>query len=226
MVNISKRYDSPSGSAGEYVLKDINLQLDKGKSLAIIGPSGSGKSTILNIIGTLDRPTTGEVFLNGKELTGRPDNELARIRNNEIGFVFQLHHLLPQCTALENVLVPTLASAQGKHTGPLKKRARELLNLVGLGHRLDYRPGQLSGGERQRVAVVRALINNPELLLADEPTGALDKSASDILVDLLGKVNREQGTTIIMVTHAPTLAQRMERVLVLENGTLNPADMK
>ena len=184
------------------------------------GPSGSGKSTLLNIIGTLDDPTRGRVFLREQDLAQLDELQLAAVRNRQIGFIFQAHHLLPQCTVLENVLVPTLASPESAQRKSAPERARRLLDRVGLGGRIDHRPGQLSGGERQRVAVVRALINQPELLLADEPTGALDRAAAEELARLLIELNREERVTLILVTHAPDLAARMKRVFELQDGRL------
>jgi ABC-type lipoprotein export system ATPase subunit len=204
------------------VLAGISLTLRAGESLAIVGPSGSGKSTLLNIMGTLDRPTSGRVLLDGQDLAALGDEALAAIRNRRIGFVFQLHHLLPQCTALENVLVPTLAGAATAPAGEMQDRAQQLLERVGLGERLAYRPGQLSGGERQRVAVARALINRPALLLADEPTGSLDRAASEHLASLLAELNREQGVTLVVVTHSTALAAKMARGLELRDGSLRP----
>ena len=188
-----------------------------------MGPSGSGKTTLLQIIGTLDRPTSGEVLFNGNDLAALSDTELARIRNQEIGFIFQLHHLLPQCTVLENVLVPTL-TGDTMTREPALKRAERLLKRVGLMDRLHHRPGQLSGGERQRVAVVRALINEPRLLLADEPTGALDRTSAENLANLILELNREEGVALLVITHAIDLAQRMERILELRDGRLEPRD--
>lgn len=223
LINIARQYGTPNGAAdAPYVLKDVTLRVDSGESVAITGPSGSGKSTLLNIIGALDRPTAGRVLLNGKDLSQLNDDELATVRNRQIGFVFQLHHLLPQYTVLENVLVPTLADASRSTGDDAESRAHRLLERVGLEHRLSYRPGQLSGGERQRVAVVRALINNPRLLLADEPTGSLDRAAADNLAQLLVELNREEGVTLIMVTHSLDLAERMARVLELKDGVLIP----
>ena len=222
LTNIAKRYDIPDEAVGHYVLKDITLDVESGESVAIIGPSGSGKSTLLNIIGALDRPTAGSVSLEDRDLSQLSDNELAVIRNRQIGFIFQLHHLLPQYTALENVLVPTLANASRSSSDDAEARARHLLERVGLEHRLSYRPGRLSGGERQRVAVVRALINSPKLLLADEPTGSLDRSSADNLVQLLRELNREEGVTLILVTHSLELAEHAARVLELSDGVLKP----
>jgi len=217
--NVSKRFDSVNGSNVE-VLSGVDLEIVRGESIAIIGPSGSGKSTLLNIIGTLDRPSSGQVLLDERDLSTLDENELATIRNRQIGFVFQAHHLLPQCTVLENVLVPVLAQKSTGSSADAESRGRGLLGRVGLGHRLDHRPGQLSGGERQRVAVVRALINQPKLLLADEPTGALDRGSAQQLGKLLIDLNREEGVTLIVVTHALDLARGMKRVLELKLGKL------
>jgi ABC-type lipoprotein export system ATPase subunit len=216
--NLAKRYDTVS------VLGDVSLSVARGESLAIVGPSGSGKSTLLQIIGTLDRATSGEVLLDGKDLAALDDLQLAEVRNRQIGFVFQSHYLLPQCTVLENVLVPTLARRKSE-VGDQKAetdeaRAMRLLKRVGLGERLHHRPGQLSGGERQRAAVVRALINRPQLLLADEPTGALDHASATALGQLLVELNKEEGVTLIVVTHAMDLAKRMGRVARIEDGKL------
>src|SRR5438445_2182796 len=216
--NVTHRYDSGAGPLD--VLKGVSLEIARGESLAIIGPSGSGKSTLLNIIGTLDRPTAGEVVLDGQDLNRLNDLQLAEVRNRRIGFIFQAHHLLPQCTVLENVLVPTLASAGRASRNGAPERAERLLKRVGLGERATHRPGQLSGGERQRVAVVRALINQPQFLLADEPTGALDRASAGQLAQLLLELNCEEGVTLIVVTHALDLARKMGRVFELKNGTL------
>ena len=234
LQNVAKRYDAVS------VLADVSLTVARGESLAIVGPSGSGKSTLLQIIGTLDRATSGEVLLDGKNLAALDDLQLAQVRSRQIGFVFQAHYLLPQCTVLENVLVPTLAvSGRARHfvravpqdiadgapgvtrpTETSEARATRLLKRVGLGERLYHRPGQLSGGERQRAAVVRALINRPQLILADEPTGALDHASATALGQLLVELNKEEGVTLIVVTHAMDLAKRMGRVAQIEDGKL------
>ena len=200
------------------VLQDISLRLGAGESLAIVGPSGSGKSTLLNIIGTLDRPDTGSVRLDGVDLTSLNDTQLAEVRNRRLGFVFQDHHLLPQCTALENVLIPTLAA--GGAAPDARERAVQLLEAVGLSDRADHFPDQLSGGQRQRVATVRALIQGPRLLLADEPTGSLDQAAAGALGQLLVDLNQQQGVALIVVTHWPELASKMGRVLHLRGGRL------
>jgi len=224
LIDIAKRYVSSGGAPTVAVLDGLSFEIRRGESIAIVGPSGSGKSTLLNIIGTLDHPTSGRVTLDGQDLTQLDDIQLAEVRNRQIGFVFQSHHLLPQCTLLENVLVPTLASKDRGHRDGARERAKKLLEKVGLSGRLSHRPGQLSGGERQRVAVVRALINQPKLLLADEPTGALDRASAQGLGDLLVELNRDEGVTLIVVTHALDLAKRMGRVLELKDGrlSLNP----
>ncbi len=238
LTNVTKRYDSLAGAEPVTVLKEVSLEIARGESLAIIGPSGSGKSTLLNIIGTLDHPTSGRVTLDGQDLGRLNELELATVRNRQIGFIFQAHHLLPQCTVLENVLVPTLANpspgrkttlspsdgerggARGSSLESAGGRAERLLKRVGLDGRLHHRPGQLSGGERQRVAVVRALINQPQLLLADEPTGALDRTSAQQLGQLLLDLNREESVTLVIVTHALDLAHKLGRVFELQDGKL------
>jgi ABC-type lipoprotein export system ATPase subunit len=238
LTSVTKRYAAGGGTEGVNVLAGISLEMTRGETLAIVGPSGSGKSTLLQIIGTLDRPTSGEVWLDGKNLAALDDTQLAEVRNRQLGFVFQAHYLLPQCTVIENVLVPTLANpspgrsatlspsdgerdgVRGASAESSEARADRLLKRVGLGERLHHRPGQLSGGERQRVAVVRALINQPQLLLADEPTGALDHTSATALAELLVELNKEEGVTLIVVTHAMDLAKRMGRGLRLADGKL------
>jgi len=219
ICNLTKTYRAPDGGDAVDVLRGVDLTLEAGATLSIVGPSGSGKSTVLNVVGALDKADGGEVIVDGQDVEKLRDDELAAYRNTTVGFIFQLHHLLPQCTILENVLVPTLATPQTDRD-ELRTRAETLLDSVGLKHRLHHRPGELSGGERQRVAVARSLINRPKLLLADEPTGALDRVNAARLVDLLVELNRTQGVTLIMVTHAPDLAQRMGRVLELVDGKL------
>lgn len=218
LASIHKTYPAPDGAEVE-VLKGIDLSVEAGESIAIVGPSGSGKSTLLNIIGLLDEPSSGSVSLDGQDTRALSDNEKARVRNRKIGFVFQLHHLLPQCSVLENVLVPGLV---GPPDPGAPARAKELLTQVGLSGRLDYRPGQLSGGEQLRVAVVRALINRPRLLLADEPTGSLDRAGAEQLGDLLVNLNAAQGVSLIVVTHSMALATRMKRIYTLVDGGLVP----
>ncbi|PYJ04402.1 MAG: ABC transporter [Verrucomicrobia bacterium] len=220
LEQVSKNYATTGSASPVVVLREVSLELAGGDSIAVIGPSGSGKSTLLNIIGTLDQPTSGRVWLDGRDLSLLDDRQLAGIRNRQIGFIFQAHHLLPQCTVLENTLVPTLAEKGGPGRDGAAERAEKLLQRVGLGQRLHHRPGQLSGGERQRVAVVRALINQPKLLLADEPTGALDRASAQGLGQLLVELNREEKVTLIVVTHALELARQMGRVLELCDGQL------
>jgi lipoprotein-releasing system ATP-binding protein len=221
LVNVTKDYAEPGQSGTIPVLRGITLKIDSGQAVVIVGPSGSGKSTLLNIMGGLDRPTGGQVLCAGRDLTQLNDTELAGIRNRDIGFVFQLHHLLPQCTVLENVLVPTLAGRGERSPKAIQERAEFLLESVGLKDRLAHRPGELSGGQRQRVAVARALINKPRLLLADEPTGALDEEASAGIADLLVKLNQSEGVTLVVVTHSLKLAGRMGRVMELRGGALS-----
>jgi ABC-type lipoprotein export system ATPase subunit len=223
LTGVRKSYEATAGSAATEVLKGVEFQLPAGESSAIVGASGSGKSTLLNIIGTLDRPTAGQVVLDGKDLAALDEQQVASVRSREIGFIFQLHHLLPQCTVIENILVPTLAAGEIKRREAPEARARRLLERVGLSERLSHRPGQLSGGERQRAAVVRALINEPKLLLADEPTGSLDRAASDNLARLLVELNEEEGVSLVVVTHSMSLAGQMARVLELRDGQLAPA---
>lgn len=220
LEKVTKNYAAAEGTVPVAVLRELTLDITAGESVAIIGPSGSGKSTLLNIIGTLDQPTSGHVWLDGQDLSQLSEEKLAAIRNRQIGFVFQAHHLLPQCSVIENVLVPTIADKKGKTRDGAAERAGKLLKRVGLGERLHHRPGQLSGGERQRVAVVRALINQPKLLLADEPTGALDRASAQGLAQLLVELNREENVTLVVVTHALDLARQMGRIVELRDGQL------
>ena len=220
LEKVAKNYVAAEGTAPVAVLRELSFDIAAGESVAIIGPSGSGKSTLLNIIGTLDHPTSGSVWLDGQDLSRLDEQQLASIRNQQVGFIFQSHHLLPQCSVLENVLVPTIADKKSKARDGAPERAEKLLKRVGLGERLHHRPGQLSGGERQRVAVVRALINQPKLLLADEPTGALDRVSAQGLAQLLVELNREEKVTLIVVTHAIDLARQMGRIVELRDGQL------
>jgi ABC-type lipoprotein export system ATPase subunit len=224
LTDIRKSYRMADDAPETPVLRGVNLRVGVGEAIAIVGPSGSGKSTLLNIIGTLDRPDAGTISFAGKDLTQLTDDQLAQVRSREIGFIFQLHHLLPQCTVLENVLIPTLTVAEAKPTEPPTDRARRLLERVGLSERLHHRPGQLSGGERQRVAVVRALMNAPKLLLADEPTGALDQKSAENLANLLLELNRETGVALLTITHSLELAARMGRTYELREGALCPRE--
>lgn len=219
LSGVTKSYASPGGGAETRVLRGVDLAVAAGESVAIAGPSGSGKSTLLHLMGLLDRPTSGRVLLDGRDVSALTEAEAAEARARDVGFVFQAHHLLPQCGVLENVLVPTLAV---KAPPDAESRALRLLERVGLSHRLSHRPGQLSGGECQRAAVVRALVNRPRLLLADEPTGSLDREGSESLARLLGELNREEGVALVVVTHSPQLAARMGRLLVLGDGALSP----
>ena len=216
LEDVYKQYES-AGRDPVLVLRGISLIVQRGDSLAIVGPSGSGKSTLLNILGSLDSPTRGSIQLDGEELAHLPEQRLAAIRSQKIGFIFQSHHLLPQCSVLENILVPALA-ATGRAPASAVERAKQLLERVGLGHRLTHQPAQLSGGECQRVAVVRALINRPSLILADEPTGALDHSTAESLADLLVELNRDEHVTLVVVTHSEELAAKMGTTHQLQDG--------
>lgn len=216
--NLAKDYPTRSGPLS--VLRGINLDLGRGDALAVMGPSGSGKSTLLHILGTLDVPTSGSVRLDGKDPFALPEAKLADFRNQCIGFVFQDHHLLPQCSVLENVLVPTLIGVDDHRA--VAERARQLLDRVGLSDRLDHRPAELSGGERQRTAVARALIRKPALLLADEPTGNLDRHSTRTIGQLLLELPREQDTILIVVTHNQELADAFPRTLLMDDGCLHP----
>jgi lipoprotein-releasing system ATP-binding protein len=219
LSSINKTFLDSEGGGKRTVLDQLDFQLDAGESVSIVGSSGSGKSTLLNIMGTLDLPDSGTVELFGHGIERAKEAELSALRSSEIGFIFQLHHLLPQCTVLENVLVPTLALTKSDRAASTE-RANELLKRVSLDGHENKRPAQLSGGERQRVAVVRALINEPKLLLADEPTGALDAENAGNLVDLLVELNREQLVSLVMVTHDRNLAERMGKVHELVDGKL------
>ncbi len=217
LKEISKWYES---DPDRRVLDGLSLNVSSGDRFAVVGPSGCGKSTLLNILGTLDSPSEGEVIFDGQSLVGMKEKKLAELRSGQVGFIFQLHHLLPQCTALENVLVPTLALASRPEEKATLEHARSLMDRVGLADKCDSRPSQLSGGERQRVAVVRALINRPKLLLADEPTGALDEENAGRLVDLLVELNESENLALIMVTHDLDLAKRMGRTVELHQGKI------
>ncbi|MHC4947604.1 MAG: ABC transporter ATP-binding protein [Planctomycetota bacterium] len=221
-VDVVKAYAAVDGAGAPPVLQGVSLTLDAGESVAIVGPSGCGKSTLLNVLGALARPTSGTVRFEGEDLYARDETDLAAFRNRCLGFVFQAHHLLPQCSALENVLVPTVVHPDADLRRGAVARARALLDRVGLADRMAHRPGQLSGGECQRVAVARALVNRPRLVLADEPTGSLDEAASDRLIDLLTDLHRADGVTLVAVTHASRLAARMGRGLALRHGRLEP----
>ena len=214
--DLSKQFPTPGDPLR--VLRGVSLTLAAGENAAILGPSGSGKSTLLSILGTLDVPTSGRVELAGQDPFALGDADLASFRANNIGFVFQEHHLLPQCTVLENVALPLLADGVADQAG--LDRARQLLERVGLADRLDHRPGQLSGGERQRTAVARALVRQPRLVLADEPTGNLDRRSADRVGELLIELGRERDTILIVVTHSQRLAERLDRRFELIDGKL------
>lgn len=197
------------------VLKGIDLNIVRNEYVALMGPSGSGKSTLMNLLGCLDTPTSGEYWLNGKDVSKLTDNELAEIRNKEIGFVFQTFNLLPRSTALENVMLPLVYAGMGNKER--KERAEEVLKQVGLGDRMDHRPNQLSGGQRQRVAVARALVNHPSIILADEPTGNLDSKTSVEIMNLFDEIHKN-GNTVILVTHEEDIAKHAKRVIRLRDG--------
>jgi lipoprotein-releasing system ATP-binding protein len=220
LSHLSKSYREPGSGNEVPVLRDVSLSITAGESVAIVGPSGCGKSTLLNILGTLDVPDQGDYTFDGTSIAGSTPAQLAALRSEKIGFIFQLHHLMPQCTVLENVLLPTLALKAKPDAASLQQRAESLLKAVGLQDRLGWKPAQLSGGERQRVAVVRALINQPKLILADEPTGALDEKNAESLTSLLLELQQTTGTTLVMVTHHPAQAERMGRTLKLHEGVL------
>jgi lipoprotein-releasing system ATP-binding protein len=213
--------DYPTRSGPLSVLRSISLELQRGQALAVMGPSGSGKSTLLHILGTLDQPTSGSVRLEGQDPFALPEPALADFRNRHIGFVFQDHHLLPQCSVLENVLIPTLVGSGS--AAEAYQWARELLERVGLSGRLDHRPAELSGGERQRVAVARALVRHPILLLADEPTGNLDRRTAQSVGRLLLDLHQQEQTILVVVTHSTELAREFPQSVEMVDGSLQPA---
>ena len=213
--NLSKTYDL--GEVKVHALKSVSLDIQEGEFVALIGPSGSGKSTLMNTLGCLDRPTAGSYRLAGEEVAGLDQDQLAQVRNRRIGFIFQNFNLLARTTALENVEVPLLYNASCPRSDRVK-RATEMLERVGLGNRLDHGPSQLSGGQQQRVAIARALINQPQILLCDEPTGNLDTRTSREIMNLFRKLNETEGLTVILVTHDLEVARRAKRALVLVDG--------
>ncbi|HEX5446949.1 MAG TPA: ABC transporter ATP-binding protein [Pirellulales bacterium] len=222
VADVTKSY--PTRSAPVNVLRGVSCTLSAGENLAVTGPSGCGKSTLLSIIGTLETPSSGTVHLDGADPFALAEPRLAAFRNHTIGFVFQDHHLLPQCSVLENVLLPTLADGHAK--SELVKRAKDLLERVGLAGRLDHLPSELSGGERQRTAIARALANRPRLLLADEPTGNLDRATAAGIAELLLELQQQEQTMLIVVTHSAELAGMLQQRVELNDGKLERADSR
>ena len=217
LVDINKKHFL--GDNILHILVNINLEIQKGEFTAIVGPSGSGKSTLMNILGCLDRPTSGEYFLNGKNVATLTDDELASVRNRQVGFVFQSFNLLPRISAQENVALP-LIYAGGINEKERLERAAELLEMVGLSDRMGHRPNELSGGQKQRVAIARALINNPSIIMADEPTGNLDSKSSVEIMQIFKDLNEQQGKTVIIVTHDQEIAERAKRVITVRDGVI------
>ena len=217
MRNIVKKYfiDQPNELE---ILHGLDLEINEGEFTAIVGPSGSGKSTLMNIIGALDKPTSGFYELNGTDISQLDDSELSEIRNKEIGFVFQNFNLISRTNAIENVELPMLYAGVGRKER--RKRAEELLELVGMSDRADHNPNELSGGQKQRIAIARALINTPSIILADEPTGALDSATGRMVMDIFHKLHKEERKTIILITHSPELASETERILTINDGNI------
>ena len=219
--NLCKTYQE--GKMHTDVLRDVSFAMQPGEMMAIVGTSGSGKSTLLHLLGGLDSPTSGEVIFKGQSLNAMSSSAKSELRNRELGFIYQFHHLLPDFTALENVAMPLLIGK--KKSAEVQERAMAMLEAVGLQHRSHHRPSELSGGERQRVAIARALVNNPSLVLADEPTGNLDQRNADSIFELLGELNVRQGTAFLVVTHALELANRLTRQLEMRDGRLQQDSM-
>ncbi|MDE5416472.1 ABC transporter ATP-binding protein [Labilibaculum sp. DW002] len=221
LKNITKYYQNSGSAEKRIILDDLSLAIAKGESIAIVGPSGSGKSTLLNVISSLDTCNSGNMIFDAQDLSKLNEKELANFRNQNLGFVFQSHHLLPQLSLLENVLLPYLPEKDKTVKKEAEKRALDLLEFVGLSKQIHQRPGQMSGGECQRAAVVRALIHQPKLILADEPTGSLDKKSAEQLGDLLVDINEKQAVSLVVVTHSMDLAKKMKKIYQLEDGKLN-----
>jgi putative ABC transport system ATP-binding protein len=205
------------GLVDVFALRGVSVNINRGEIVAIMGPSGSGKSTLMNLLGCLDRPTSGKYILNGKDVSQISGNDLAFIRNKEVGFVFQSYNLLPRASALSNVMLP-LRYSRGEKIENAEERAADLLDQVGLKNRINHKPFEMSGGEQQRVAIARALVNQPSILLADEPTGNLDSRSGKEIMDLLVEINKKRGVTLIIVTHAPEVAKKTHRLIELEDG--------
>ena len=201
-----------------HALKNVNLKVYRGEMVAVVGPSGSGKTTLLNLIGTLDKPTSGKIYIDGEDITTKSEKELTLLRRRKIGFVFQFYNLIPVLTAYENVELPLLISGVPKKER--EKRVRKLLEMVGLEDRMNHRPDELSGGEQQRVAIARALVNNPSIILADEPTGDLDTETGLMVVQLMRKLAKEEDSTVIMVTHDPQISEIADRIIYLRDGKI------
>jgi ABC-type lipoprotein export system ATPase subunit len=221
MINVSgvsKIYESPAGPVS--VLNNLDLTVASGEAVSIVGPSGSGKTTLLNILGALDSPTTGTIEIGGQNIAELDEAATANFRNRSIGFIFQLHYLLPQCSVLENILIPRLAGGWEESAADTKARAEVLLEDVGLKERMTHKPYQLSGGEQLRVAIARSLINEPKIILADEPTGSLDPATGEKVADLLIESNQGKGVALVVVTHNPGLAAKMEKTYQLADGKL------
>lgn len=217
LENVQKNYDEKNESL--HILRNLNLNVEKGEFISILGRSGSGKSTLLNVMGLLDKADGGKIYIGDKEVDSLSDEARDRIKNKMLGFVFQFHYLLPEFTALENVMLPAMIEGS-RSKKEIEEKAMELLSLVGLKERVSHKPSQLSGGEKQRVAIARALINDPEILLADEPTGNLDEETSEVIFGILKDINKRKNQTIIVVTHSRDLAQISDRQLYLKKGIL------
>jgi len=217
LEKVTKIYGT--GETQVTALDGVSLEVASGEVVSVVGHSGSGKTTLLNMMGALDRPTSGRIFLEEEEISRIPEHQLYRVRREKIGFIFQSFHLIPTLNALENVLAPTLPLGERR----FEERARELLESVGLGARLPHRPSQLSGGEMQRVAIARALIHEPKLILADEPTGNLDSKTGEEIINLLLRLNKEKGVTLVIVTHEPEIAKKADRTVSIRDGRIEPA---